>query len=146
MWYLTAVKYYPLYGSMLFPVHYKGFWSHPNNIFLAVDLNGVKFVNMKTKQILADYSYSQLESVAVDIVEEAITLKMKPAGPGEQKFFNFETGQKEDIANLVASYSPIHSNWQRVGEAKIKQVRTRTGPSPPKHLQRSQAHNPHHIG
>ncbi len=108
---------------MLFPVHYKGFWSHPNNIFLAVDLNGVKFVNTKTKHILSEYSYSELESVGVDIVEEAVTLTMKPAGPEAQKLFNFETGQKEDIANLIASYSPIHSNWHRVGEAKIKQVR-----------------------
>lgn len=123
MWYLTAVKYYPLYGSMLFPVQYKGFWSHPNSVLLAVDLNGVKFVNTKTKQILADYSYSQLESVGVDIVEEAITLKMKEGGPEEQRLFNFETLQKEDIANLIASYSPVHSNWHRVGEAKIKQVK-----------------------
>ena len=108
---------------MLFSVQYKGFWSHPNSILLAVDLNGVKFVNTKTKQILADYSYSQLESVGVDIVEEAITLKMKGGGPEEQMLFNFETLQKEDIANLIASYSPVHSNWHRVGEAKIKQVR-----------------------
>ena len=122
VWYLTAVKYYPLYGSMLFPVHYKGFWPHPNRILLAVDLNGIKFVNARTKDILADYSYSQLESVGVDIVEEAVTLKMRPKGPEDQKLFNFETSQKEDIANLIASYSPVHSNWQRVGEAKIKQV------------------------
>lgn len=122
MWYLTAVKYYPLYGSMLFHVQYKGFWSYPNTIILAINLNGIKFVNTKTKQILVDYSYSQLESVSVEIVEDAITLKMKGGGPEEQKLFNFETEQKEDIANLIASYSPVHSNWQRVGEAKIKQV------------------------
>ena len=59
----------------------------------------------------------------MDIVEEAITLKMKGGGPEEQMLFNFETLQKEDIANLIASYSPVHSNWHRVGEAKIKQVR-----------------------
>ena len=122
MWYLTAVKHYPLYGSMLFSVQYKGFWSHPNSVLLAVDLNGIKFVNIKTKEILGCYSYSQLESVGVDIVEEAITLRMKEGGPEEQTLFNFETGQKEDIANLIASYSPVHSNWQRVGEARIKQV------------------------
>lgn len=107
---------------MLFPVVYKGFWSHPNNIYLAVDVSGVKFVNSRTKMILAKYSYAQLESVGVDIVEEAITFKMKEGGPEEQRLFNFETSQKEDIANLIASYSPVHSNWHRVGEAKIKQV------------------------
>lgn len=127
VWYLTAVKYYPLYGSMLFPVQYKGFWSHPNNVLLAVDLNGVKFVNPKTKQILAEYAYAQLESVGVDIVEEAITLKMRGGGHEQQKEFNFETVQKEDMANLIASYSPVHSNWHRVGEAKIKQVKGHAG-------------------
>ena len=75
---------------------------------------------------MADYKYSQLDNVAVDIVEDAITLNMKTVGPEEQKRFNFETHQKEDIANLIASYSPAHGNWQRVGEARTKNVRRET--------------------
>lgn len=51
VWYLTAVKHYPLYGYLLFPVCYKGFWAHPNNILLAVGVDGVKFVNAKSKQV-----------------------------------------------------------------------------------------------
>ena len=81
-------------------------------------------MNTKTKQILAEYSYQELDSVGVDIVEDAITLKMKAGGREDMKLFNFETTQKEDVANLIGSYSPAHSNWQRVGEAKIKQVST----------------------
>ena len=73
-------------------------------------------------QILADYKYTQLESVAVGMVEETVTLKMKNTAQGEQRVFNFETDQKDDIASLIASYSPAHSNWQRVGEAKTKMV------------------------
>ena len=71
---------------------------------------------------MADYKYSQLENVAVDIVDDAVTLNMKTLSPEEQRSFLFETRQKEDIANLIASYSPIHSNWQRIGEAKTKTV------------------------
>jgi len=71
---------------------------------------------------MADYKYSRLESVAVEIVDEAVTLNMRTSSPEEQHSFNFETHQKEDIANLIASYSPIHSNWQRIGEAKTKIV------------------------
>ena len=71
---------------------------------------------------MAEYTYPQLDSVAVNIVEEAVTLNMKTVGPEEQKSFNFETNHKEDIANLVASYSPAHSNWQKVGEAKTRTV------------------------
>ena len=51
VWYLTAVKHYQLYGYQLFHVSFKGFWSHPSNILLAVGVGGVKFVNQKTKQV-----------------------------------------------------------------------------------------------
>lgn len=73
-------------------------------------------------QIMAEYKYPQLENVAVGMVEETVTLNMKDTGQGEQKSFIFETDQKEDIASLIASYSPAHSSWQRVGEAKMKMV------------------------
>ena len=71
---------------------------------------------------MAEYKYSQLQSVAVGMVEETVTLNMKGMGQGEQRSFSFETEQKEDIASLIASYSPAHGNWQRVGEAKTKMV------------------------
>lgn len=51
VWYLTSVKHYPLYGSTMFHVHYKGFWSYPNSLILAVDVQGIKFVNQKTKHV-----------------------------------------------------------------------------------------------
>jgi len=51
VWYLTSVKHYPLYGSTMFHVQYKGFWSYPNNLILAVDVQGIKFVNQKTKHV-----------------------------------------------------------------------------------------------
>ena len=76
-------------------------------------------------QVLAEYDYSQLDTVAVDIVEDAITLNMKRTEMQQRQLsFNFETkpGQKEDIANLIASYSPSHQNWQRVGEVKTNVV------------------------
>ena len=49
VWYLSAVKHYPLYGCTFFYVNYKGFWAHPNNLILAVGLSGIAFVNQKTK-------------------------------------------------------------------------------------------------
>ena len=51
MWYLTAVKHYPLYGYTMFPVHYKGFWSYPSRIHLAIGVDGINFVNQKTKMV-----------------------------------------------------------------------------------------------
>lgn len=72
---------------------------------------------------MATYKYEQLESVAVDIEDHVITLNMYTAAPEEQKCFIFETVQKEDIAHLIASYSPAHSSWQRVGDKKTKTVK-----------------------
>ena len=71
---------------------------------------------------MATYKYEQLESVAVDIEDQAITLNMYTSAPEEQKCFIFETTQKEDMANLIASYSPSHSSWQRIGDRKTKTV------------------------
>lgn len=82
-------------------------------------------LSLSLVQIMAEYKYSQLENVAVGMVEETVTLNMKNTGQGEQRIFSFETDQKEDIASLIASYSPTHSNWQRVGEAKTKMVCSR---------------------
>ena len=69
---------------------------------------------------MAEYDYSKLQNVAVDIVEDSITLNMNTTSSEEQKSFIFDTqpGQKMDIANLIASYSPAHQNWQKVGVAK----------------------------
>ena len=49
VWYLQAVKHYPLYGNTFFYVSYKGFWAHPNNLILTVGLKGISFVNQRTK-------------------------------------------------------------------------------------------------
>ena len=61
----------------------------------------------------------------MDMVDDVITLTMQTSGPEKQTSFAFETDHKEDIANLIASYSPAHSNWQRVGEAKTRVVSPR---------------------
>ena len=77
---------------------------------------------------MAEYPYEQLKSLAVDLMEDAITLEISMPSDETQQKFNFGTqpGQKEDIANLIASYAPAHQNWQKVGAAKTKSVRKQT--------------------
>jgi myosin-7 len=123
VWYLTSVKNFQLYGATLFYVIYKGFWSYPNNLILALDNSGFKFVHVRTKAIMAEFPYSRLESVSIDVVEQAVTLNMKTKSPEEQKYYTFQTHQKEDIAALIASYSPQHSNVRRVGDLKLRRGR-----------------------
>ncbi len=74
--------------------------------------------------MLAEHGYSELENIVVDIVEEEFTLNMRTQTADENRAIIFESmpGQKEDIANLISSYSPSHKNWQKVGEAPVTMV------------------------
>ena len=81
---------------------------------------GLNFVNQRSKQLMASYDYSRLDYITVDQFDPVITLYMLVLTAEEQKSFIFETSQKEDIANLIASYSPAHSNWQRVGDTPTR--------------------------
>ena len=115
MLYLTAAKQYPLYGGSFFPVEYRGFWSYPNKIFLVVDVEGFKFVNIRTKEVMASYPYSGLKQVEVDLSEATITLLMIPEAATSAPSFTFHAARSPDIANLIASYSPVHRNWKETG-------------------------------
>lgn len=117
--YLTAVKQYPLYGSTSFDVTYKGFWAFPNRLFLCVDFQGFKLVATRNKEILAEYEYSALRSVEVNDYEDTITLNMVPGSLGDATYFMFHCPRKDDIANLIASYSPKHRNWKQIGLAAV---------------------------
>jgi len=115
--YLSAVKQFPLYGGTSFDVEYKGFWSFPNKLSLSVHHDGFKFVHTKTKKILLELKFSALQSVEVDLFESTITLNMKPSADTPHTLYQLSTTRKEDIANLIASYSPEHRNWKSVGVA-----------------------------
>ena len=73
---------------------------------------------------MAEYEFSQLETITVDIVEEEFTLKMKAKSANDSRALIFQSipGEKEEIANLIASYSPPHQNWHKVGEAPVTMV------------------------
>ena len=89
-------------------------------ILLLFVFTGLNFVNQRSKQLMASYDYSRLDYITVDQFDPVITLYMLVLTAEEQKSFIFETSQKEDIANLIASYSPAHSNWQRVGDTPTR--------------------------
>jgi len=120
--YLTATKIYPLYGGTNFDVIYKGFWQFPNRLFLCIDAQGFKFVATRNKEILAEYTYDQLKNVEVNAEFDTITLNM--AGSLTASHFMFQCPRKDDVANLIASYSPKHRNWKQVGVAAVTQKKT----------------------
>ena len=47
--------------------------------------------------------------------EDTVTLNMIETGDAPHTLYQLATNRKEDIANIIASYSPAHRSWRQVG-------------------------------
>ncbi|KAI1280289.1 Myosin-I heavy chain [Halotydeus destructor] len=115
VWYLSVVMQYPLYGTTLFVVQFKGYGqSYGQHLQLGINAEGVLLINPNEKQILNAYRYNDIEGLNLyQGNENLITFKLIKTLTEQQKFFTFESKQKEEIATLIASYCPSLSNWMR---------------------------------
>ena len=118
------MKQFPLYGCTLFPITHKGLWSHSSDALLAINMDGVKFVRAKDKYVIHDFKYSEIESIALDPNDNYVTMELKNdvAKDCPQRCFMFETNHKEDVGNLISSYSPAHAVWLKQDYEGVKKV------------------------
>ena len=56
----------------------------------------------------------QLKNVEVNAYEDTITFNMDPKSLEDAPHYQFLCSRKEDMANMIASYSPAHRNWKQV--------------------------------
>ncbi|XP_044315222.1 kinesin-like protein KIN-14E [Drosophila rhopaloa] len=122
--YLSCVMQYPLYGTTMFNVNYKGYWNFVNSIVLGIHCDGIMFIHPEDKSVIYQFKYEDIESIILDPSDTFITISVnrstqplyKNCREGNfpiesQKCFVFETLQKNDIGSLIISYYPSLSNW-----------------------------------
>ncbi|XP_076442783.1 uncharacterized protein LOC143281456 [Babylonia areolata] len=105
----------PLYGCLLFPVRQWGLWTHPPSTLVAVNMDGVKFVNSQDKSIHHDFHYGRLESISLDLEDpDVLQLEVRKERGAEvggqcvQKTFLFQSRDCQDLLHLLHHYCPPH--------------------------------------
>lgn len=123
--YLSCVMQYPLYGTTMFAVSYRGYWSYGNSLILGVNCEGIILIKPDDKFVLYEFRYSEIESIMLDPSDSFITISLNrhtstTTTSDQQRCFVFETSQKNEIGSLIVSYFPALSNWITENEVPAK--------------------------
>ncbi|EEB16327.1 myosin, putative [Pediculus humanus corporis] len=125
--YLSCVMQYPLYGTTMYPVTYRGYWSYGNNLILGVNCSGLMLIKPDDKFVLYEYRYQNIESIFLDPSDSFITINlMRQIPDNTHKCFVFETPYKNEIGSLIVSYCPALANWIIENEAAVRKVKAIT--------------------
>ncbi|XP_024082673.1 unconventional myosin-VIIa [Cimex lectularius] len=121
--YLSCVMQYPLYGTTMFTVTYRGYWSYGNSVILGVNFEGIMLIKADDKFVLYEFRYHEIESIFLDPSDSFITINLMRQGDQNfHKCFVFETQQKTEIGSLIVSYCPALSTWMTENEVPVKAI------------------------
>lgn len=122
--YLSCVMQYPLYGTTMFQVTYRGYWSYGNTLILGINCDGLMLIKPDDKFVLNEYRYHEIESILLDPSDSFITITLiRHPNDSSNKCFVFETTQKAEIGSLIVSYCPALAGWITENEAPPKKVK-----------------------
>lgn len=76
---------------------------------------------MKTKEVLASFPYSALETLQVSKEDNIVTFTLTKEANFNVRTIDLTTLRCVDVANLIASYSRAHRNWKYVNSAVVTQ-------------------------
>ncbi|XP_039281618.1 myosin-VIIa [Nilaparvata lugens] len=122
--YLSCVMQYPLYGTTMFQVTYRGYWSYGNSLILGVNSEGLMLIKPEDKFVIYEFRYHDIESIFLDPSDSFITINlMRHQGDnGTYRCFVFETLQKSEIGSLIVSYCPTLAGWITENEIPVKAI------------------------
>ncbi|KAL6628638.1 P-loop containing nucleoside triphosphate hydrolase protein [Neocallimastix sp. 'constans'] len=108
-----AIKQLENYGSTVFNVKYKGFWSYSENIQLSISNCKVDFIIPKTKNAFMSFKYNDIQNWEVP-EKNVITLKIISKDKTDEDIsddkdkldiYSFLSPNSEEIATLLKDYS-----------------------------------------
>lgn len=122
--YLSCVMQYPLYGTTMFQVTYRGYWSYGNSLILGVNFDGLMLIKPEDKFVIYEFRYHEIESIFLDPSDCFLTVNlMRHQGDsGTYRCFVFETQQKAEIGSLIVSYCPALAGWITENEIPAKAI------------------------
>ena len=124
VWYLSCVMHFPLYGTTMFSVTYRGYWAYGNKLILGVNCEGVALIKPDDKFVMYEYRFADIESILVDPSDDFLTLTLLQSLPDAHKCLVFETKEKEEIASLMVSYCPALSYWLTDLDRPAKKIKS----------------------
>uniref|UniRef100_A0A2H8TYF3 Pleckstrin y domain-containing family H member 1 n=1 Tax=Melanaphis sacchari TaxID=742174 RepID=A0A2H8TYF3_9HEMI len=123
--YLSCVMQYPLYGTTMFHVTYRGYWSYGNTLILGVNCEGLMLIKPEDKFVMYEFRYTDVESIFLDPSDCFLTINLmrhQNDNASAHKCFVFETQQKSEIGSLIVSYCPGLAGWIIENEAPVKAI------------------------
>jgi len=107
-----TIKHLDNYGSTVFNVKYKGFWSYSENIQLSISNSKVDFIIPKTKNAFMTFKYTDIQSWEIP-EKNVISLKIINKKKQEEDMddedktdeYAFVSPNSEEIATLLKDYS-----------------------------------------
>ncbi|CAG9820976.1 unnamed protein product [Phaedon cochleariae] len=125
--YLSCVMQYPLYGTTMYPVTYRGYWSYGNALTLGVNFDGIMLIKNDDKFVLSEFRYQDIESILLDPSDSFVTITLqRHLSDNNHKCYVFETAQKSEIGSLIASYCPSLAGWLAENETPLKRAKAIT--------------------
>jgi len=109
---LEVLQKWPLFGSSFFAVRRVSDPAERSEHILALNKNGVHFLDVMTHETLLHYPYSEVISTRKVKAEDGLYLDMKCGNLMQQRVSRIQTDQAHEISRLIRQYITIQQRGQ----------------------------------